>query len=171
MSQELRKSLIFHTICCNSSLLQRQIIPPSTAESDNLDKQPIASRLGLEPDTLKRFSPSSAFLHNWRDLTNWTQYFQDLSSCFINRLSRGAEGRLENLPIYKNLSYFGQAGRQSEKRFWIFMSLYIFFMAQTARQQLYLFALIQLKKHFTEHRSGNCPLPVLTMYSTKLSIN
>lgn len=58
LSQELRKSLVFHTICCNSSSLQLQIIPPSTAESDKLDKQPVASRLGLEPDTLKRFSPS-----------------------------------------------------------------------------------------------------------------
>lgn len=50
MSQELRKSLVFHTICCDSSLPELQIIPPSTAEPDNLDKQPIASHVGLEPD-------------------------------------------------------------------------------------------------------------------------
>lgn len=41
MSQKLRKSLLFHTICCKSSLPELQIIPPSTAESDTLDK-PIA---------------------------------------------------------------------------------------------------------------------------------
>lgn len=156
MSQELRKSLIFHPICCNSSLLQLQIIPPSTAESDNLDKQPIASRLGLKPGTLKRFSPSSAFLHNWKDLTNWTQYFQDPSSCFNRRI---VERR-----FWKS-SKFTRADRQSAKGFWILISLYIFFTAKRPRQQLYLFPLFLLKKHLTKHKIGNSPLPVLTTHS------
>lgn len=127
--QELRKSLIFHTICCNPSLYQLQIIPPSTAESDNLDKQPIASRLGLKPDTLKHFS--------WRSLKNLTQYFLSYPDASINGLSRGAKG------VGKCLTYIRWADR-ARTFLWIFIRLYISLMAQTARQQ-YLFALFLLK--------------------------
>ncbi len=145
MSQELRKSLTFHTICCNSSLLQLQIIPPSTAESDNLDKQPIASCLGLEPDTLKRFSPSSAFLHHWKDLTNWTQYFQDLSSCLYQWIVKGSRGGWKISQFTSARVTLDEPTDKARKGFWIFISLYIYFMASTARQQLYLFALFLLK--------------------------
>lgn len=87
--QELRKSLIFHTICCNSSLLQLQIIPPSTAESDNSDKQPIASCLGLPPDTLKLPLPSFTTGKSWQIEHN---IFKTYPSASINSLSNRLEG-------------------------------------------------------------------------------
>lgn len=89
MIQELRKSLIFHTICCNSSLLQLQIIPPSTAESDNSDKQPIASCLGLPPDTLKLLLPFFTTEKTWQIEHN---IFKTYPSASINSLSNRLEG-------------------------------------------------------------------------------
>lgn len=92
--QELRKSLIFHTICCNSSLLQLQIIPPSTAESDNSDKQPIASCLGLPPDTLKLPLPSFTTGKSWQIEHN---IFKTYPSASINSLSNRLEGVEQSL--------------------------------------------------------------------------
>lgn len=90
MTQELRKSLIFHTICCNPSVYQPyqvQIIPPSTAESHNLDKQSKSSqssgpqarcsyaRLRARPEKLNPIFPRP--IHQWvvrRSKRGWTYF-------------------------------------------------------------------------------------------------
>lgn len=122
------KSFIFHTICCNQSLYQLQIITPSTAESNNLDKEPIASCLGLKPDTLKHFS--------WQSFKILTQCFLSYPVASVNVLSRGAK-RIE-----KCLTYFEWAGSQSKN---IYLPYIFFAMTQVAGQQLYLFSLFLLK--------------------------
>lgn len=168
MSQELRKSLVFATICCNLSLLQLQIIPPSTAESDKLHKQPIATHLGLEPETLKHFSPSSPFLYNWKDLTNTTQYFQDLSGCLYQCIAKRSKGSvLENCPIYKCSSYFKWVDRQCEERFLnIHQSVCSWHQQQDSSYICLVFFKIQ--KYITEWVSGNSLLFSLTKHEPKI---
>lgn len=152
MSQEQRKSLVLHTICCNSSLLQLQIIPPSTAESDNLDKQPIASRLGLEPDALKALLSIFCLPSQLKRLDKLITIFPRPIQLPLSMDCQEEQKGLENLPIYKCWSCFGRAVRQSEKGFWIFIRRYIFFMPPTARH-------ICLHFSYQKHISLNTEVP------------